>query len=795
MKTYDAKDIRNVLLVGHGGSGKTTLLEAMLFTAGSITRMGTVEDGNTVSDHDPDEQRKGISVSLAMAPIEWEGVKINVLDAPGYADFVGDLRSAIRAADAVIVVVSAVDGVEVQTEAAWELAVEAGLPRAIFVNKLDRERADFPGTLDQLVSAFGNQVAPFELPIGAEHEFRGVADLLHEKADLYPSGPKAEESEWPDEIHPMADPAREKLIEAVAESDDDLIEEYLEEGTLPEEHIVSGAKDGFARARLAPVIVGSAAKAIGIDRLLDFIVEEFPSPIDRGSVVVHGKGGERDRAVVRPGRSRDARSCSRPSRTRSWGTSRCSGCSAGRSGPTPPCTTPRKAPTSGSGSSSRRRARSTSRCPRSPRATSARSRSSQHAHTGDTFSAKDDPVQLPTIALPEPLLAYAIAPKTKGDEDKLATGLARLREEDPTLRVSRNEETHETVMHGMGEAHLEVMIERLKRKFGVEVTTAPAKIAYRETVRGKAKATGRHVKQSGGHGQYAVCEIELEPAARGEGFVYEDKIFGGAIPNQFIPSIEKGIVKTMAEGVLSGNPMVDVKVTLVDGKFHSVDSSDMAFQIAGSLALKEAVEQAGVVLLEPMVNLEVIVPDVVHRRHHGRPERQARQDRGHGPGRWGQAGDPRDRAASRGGALRDRPPFDDRRAGRVLDGLQPLRGDAAAPRPEGDRRLSAGPRGRAQEVGVGGRVVAVPQAIASNTKFEVRTATASAAQPTSRATPPIGVIAPNLGLSSHTSRNRLPLKSTMPTMNATPAIAEAAVSGAQVRTATTSPSASACTNR
>ena len=278
MKTYDAKDIRNVLLVGHGGSGKTTLLEAMLFTAGSITRMGVVEDGNTVSDHDPDEQRKGISVSLAMAPIEWEGVKINVLDAPGYADFVGDLRSAILAADAVIVVVSAVDGVEVQTEAAWELAVEAGLPRAIFVNKLDRERADFQGTLAQLVSAFGNQVAPFELPIGAEHEFRGVADLLHEKADLYPSGPKAEESEWPDEIHQMADPAREKLIEAVAESDDDLIEEYLEVGTLPEEHIVSGAKDGFARARLAKISFACRSSRFSRSKAFSFSAISIGTP-------------------------------------------------------------------------------------------------------------------------------------------------------------------------------------------------------------------------------------------------------------------------------------------------------------------------------------------------------------------------------------------------------------------------------------------------------------------------------------------------------------------------------------
>ena len=608
MKTYDAKDIRNVLLVGHGGAGKTTLLEAMLFTSGALTRMGRVEDGNTVSDHDPDEQRKSISVSLAMAPVEWNGVKVNVLDAPGYADFIGDVRSAIRAADAVIVVVSAVDGVEVQTEAAWELAVEEGLPRAIFVNKLDRERSDFQGTLDQLVSAFGNQVAPFELPIGAEHEFRGVADLLHEKADLYPDGPRAEESEWPDDLHAMADPAREKLMEAVAESDDALIEEYLEQGTLPEEHIVSGAKDGFARARLAPVIVGSAEKAIGIDRLLDFIVEEFPSPVDRAPITVVGKGGA------------DAeRGCDPAGPTTAFVFKTVSDPFVGHitmfrafSGSVRPDTTVHNA-TQGTDERIGQLFTLVGKEHDSVPAVSAGDIGAvaklQHAHTGDTFSDKSDPVQLAPLELPEPLLAYAIAPKTKGDEDKLATGLARLREEDPTLRVSRNEETHQTVMHGMGEAHLEVMIERLKRKFGVDVTTAPAKIAYRETIRGKASAVGRHVKQTGGHGQYAVCNIEIEPLPRGEGFVYEDKIFGGAIPQQFIPSVEKGIVKTMSEGVISGNPMVDVKVVLVDGKFHAVDSSDMAFQIAGSIALKDAVEQAGVALLEPVVDLEVIVPE------------------------------------------------------------------------------------------------------------------------------------------------------------------------------------------
>ncbi|HUF58495.1 MAG TPA: elongation factor G [Actinomycetota bacterium] len=608
MKTYDAKDIRNVLLVGHGGSGKTTLFEAMLFAAGAITRMGTVEDGNTVSDHDPDEQRRQISVSLAMSPIEWNNSKINVLDAPGTADFVGDVRSAVRAADAVIVVVSAVDGVEVQTEFAWELAVQEDLPRAIFVNKLDRERADFQATLDQLVSSFGNQVAPFELPIGAESEFNGIADLLHEKADLYPSGPKAEESEWPDEIHQIADPAREKLIEAVAESDDALIEQYLEEGTLPEAVITQGAKDGFTNARLAPVFVGSASKAIGIDRLLDFIVEEFPSPLDRAPMKVIAKDGEEKE-----------RTCDSSGPLTAFVFKTLSDPFVGHitmfrvfSGRVRPDSS---AHNSTQGTDERigqlfalkgKEHESVSEVPAGDIGAVAKL---PHTHTGDTFATKDDPVQLPPVELPEPLLAYAISPKTKGDEDRLATGLSRLREEDPTFRVARNDETHQTVIYGMGEAHLGVQIERLKAKFGVEVETKPAKIAYRETIRSKAKAQGRHVKQSGGHGQYAVCEIEIEPLPRGEGFVYDDKIFGGAIPQQFIPSIEKGIVKTMSEGVLSGNPMVDIKVTLVDGKFHAVDSSDMAFQIAGSLALKEAVEQGGVALLEPVVQLAVTVPE------------------------------------------------------------------------------------------------------------------------------------------------------------------------------------------
>jgi elongation factor G len=608
VNSYEAKDIRNVLLVGHGGAGKTSLLEAMLFTSGAITRMGRIEDGNTVSDHDPDEQRKGISVSLSTAPVEWKGVKINVLDAPGYADFVGDLRSAVRAVDAVILVVSAVDGVEVQTEVAWELAVEAGLPRAIFVNKMDRERASWDQTVAQLVSSFGNQVAPLELPIGQEHDFAGVADLLTEKAFRYETGATGTGGEWDAQIHEVADASREKLMEAVAESDDALIEKYLDEGSLSEDEIVRGVKAGFAEAKIAPVIAGAATRPIGVDRLLTFIADEFPSPLDRGPVEVTTKDG-----------SSKERACDPSAPTTAFVFKTVSDPFVGHitmfrtfSGRVRPDSTVYNA-TQGVeervGQLFALRGKEHESVGEVPSGDIGAVAKLTHTHTGDTFSSKDDPVQLPPIELPEPLLAYAIAPKTKGDEDKLSTGLARLREEDPTLRVTRSDETHETVMYGMGEAHLEVQMERLKRKFGVEVQTKPAKIAYRETIRRAGKAVGRHVKQTGGHGQYAVCTIEIEPLPRGEGFVYENKIFGGAIPHQFIPSIEKGIVKTMSEGVISGNPMVDVKVTLVDGKFHPVDSSDMAFQIAGSIALKEAVEQAGVVILEPIVELEVVVPD------------------------------------------------------------------------------------------------------------------------------------------------------------------------------------------
>jgi elongation factor G len=606
MDIYDAANIRNVLLVGHGGAGKTTLLESMLFTAGSTTRMGTVEDGNTVSDFEPEEVKKGISVSLAMAPVEWNGVKINVLDAPGYADFVGDVRSAIRAVDAVILVVSAVDGVEVQTEVAWELAVEAGLPRAIVINKMDRERASFERTLEQLVRSFGTQVAPLELPLGEEHDFEGTADLLHRMA--YRGGPRAAEGEWPDDISGKADPYREKLMEAVAESDDSLIEKYLEQGELSEREIVDGVKSGFANATIAPVLVASAARPVGVDRLLSFIAEEFPSPADRGPVGVVKKDGSQAQRPCDPKQP----VCALVFKTISdpyVGHITMFRVFSGTVRPDSALFNATKGGDERLGQLFALRGKEHDTVGEVPAGDVAAVAKLSHTTTGDTFSTKDDPVRVPTLEMPEPLLAFAIEPKTKGDEDKLSVALSRLREEDPTLRVERSDETHETVVYGMGEAHLDVTIERMKRKFGVEVSTAPAKIAYRETIKKGAKGLGRHVKQTGGHGQYAICNIEIEPLPRGGGFEFVDKIFGGSIPNQFIPSVEKGVVKAMSQGVTSGNPMVDVRCTLLDGKFHPVDSSDMAFQLAGSLALREAAQAAGVVLLEPIVEVEVVAPE------------------------------------------------------------------------------------------------------------------------------------------------------------------------------------------
>jgi len=608
MNVYEPRNIRNVVLVGHSGGGKTTLTEALLFTAGAITRMGKVEDGNTVSDHDAEEIRRGISVSLSLAPIEWNGIKVNVLDAPGYADFIGDVTGALRAADACLFVVSAVDGVEVQHEVVWELAAERGLPRAIFVNKIDRERASFERTLDELVTAFGTQVAPIQLPIGEEHDFAGIMDLVDRRAYRYTSSPTGEEGEWPEDLAAKADPYRERLAESVALADDSLLEKYLEEGELSHEEIVRGIKAGLTEAKFAPVLVGAAGKPAGADLLLSFIAEAFPSPLDRPPVKVVAKDGAEQERPSDPNAPLTAlvfKTVSDPY----VGRITLFRVYSGKVRPDSTVFNATKNTEERVGQVFTLRGKDHETVAEVPAGDIGAVAKLAHTTTGDTLSLKTDPVTLPPIDLPEPLLAMAISPKTKGDEDKLSTALARIQEDDPTVRVERSGETHETVMYGMGEAHVGAMVERMKRKFGVDVTVKPAKVPYKETMKGKTQAMGRHVKQTGGHGQYAIAHIEVEPLPRGSGFEFVDKIVGGVIPNQFIPSVEKGVVKSKTEGVVTPYPMVDVRVTLYDGKFHPVDSSDIAFQLAGALALREAAAKAGVSLLEPIVHVEIVVPE------------------------------------------------------------------------------------------------------------------------------------------------------------------------------------------
>lgn len=610
MKTYPPDKIRNVLLFGHQGTGKTTLAESLLFLTGATTRMGSIQDGNTALDFEPEEIKKQLSVSLGLAPVEYKDHKINLLDAPGYADFIGEAQAALRVADLAVLVVSAVDGVEVQHEVLWHLAHEHGVPRVVFVNKVDRERADYHKVLDELADKLGSGFAPIHLPLGEEHDFHGVADVLTEKAYRYSDDGKPTEEPIPAELEQEEKALHTRIVESVAETDDALIEKYLSGEELSEKEITTGLHQGLLASTVFPVLAGSATKLIGIDRLADLIVEMGPSPVEGKPLAGITKPGS-DEVITRN------QSADEPLSAFVFKT--ISDPFVGRitlfkvvSGKLKPDSTIFNA-TQGTDERIAQvfvlRGKTQEPVPEVVAGDFAAVAKLAHTHSGDTLTEKASPIVYETLSPPDRTLAKAIAPKTKGDEDKLMTGLSRLQEEDPALAVERNAETHQTLLWGTGETHLEVTFERLHRKFGVEVQEIPLRIPYRETISGPGKGLGRHVKQSGGHGQYAICNLELEPLPHGGGFEYVDKIFGGAIPNQFIPSVQKGVEKAMTEGVVAGYPVVDVKVTLVDGKFHPVDSSDMAFQIAGSIGFREAAQNAGVVLLEPIMDIEVLVPD------------------------------------------------------------------------------------------------------------------------------------------------------------------------------------------
>ncbi len=604
MKSYPTESIRNIVLVGHGGAGKTSVAEALLFCSGATTRMGKVADGNTVTDFEEEEIRKGVSISTALAPIEWKDHKINILDAPGYADFIGEMRAAMQVADLAVFVVSGVEGLEVQTQAAWNFAEELGLPRVIFINKLDRENSSFRRTLEQLREAFGIGVAPLALPLGREHDFRGVISVIDAGAFSYDDAGGVTEEPVPDDRKERLTEVRTSLLDSVAETNDELLERYLDGGELTREEIVGALHDGLAEATIFPVFVGAATKLIGLDRLVDAVVGAGPSPLDRPPV--EGEDGKaREAKPDAPLSALVFKTTTDPYVGRVSLFRVYSGVLRGEG----TLHNASQKVDERVGHVFTMRGKNQAPMDEVVAGDFGAVAKLSHTVTGDTLADKSAPITIRAVAPPEPLLPKAIEPKTKGDEDKLMTGLQRLIEEDPALGLERNDETHQTILWGMGDAHLGGIVERLKRKFSVEIEEVPFKVPYRSTLRTKAEALGRHVKQSGGHGQYGICNVRVEPLPRGEGFAFVDKIYGGSIPNQWIPSVEKGVRAAMEQGVGTGFLMIDVQVELYDGKYHSVDSSDMAFQLAGSQAMRDAVAKAGVTLLEPVWKVDVLVPE------------------------------------------------------------------------------------------------------------------------------------------------------------------------------------------
>jgi elongation factor G len=585
---YSSDKIRNVVLLGHSHDGKTTLAEAMLFASGSVPRLGTPDQSTATLDFEPEEHRRKISINLGVGFAEHNGYKINILDAPGFLDFAGQALSGLRVAESAVVVVGPADHLAVGTEVAWEQCNRTNKPRIVVINKLDKENSDFYGAVAAMRESLSPRPFPLHLPIGSEQDFRGIVDLLHLKAFVSTPDGKGSEVPIPDDMQKLVEQYRGQLIEAAAESDDSLLEKYLDAGTLSEEEIQRGLREGILEGKVAPVVCCSATKLLGVRTLMSTIAELTPPPdADSGKpakAFVFSTGGDQFGRVsyfkVVAGTIKTDTHLSNLSR---GGEERLAQIFFPR-GKEHVATTEVRAGDLGGATKL------------------------AHTLTGDTLGIKDGG-PLPPLDLPGPTYTLAITPKARGDEEKISSGLARLAEEDPTLHVERLEETKQLVIAGLGDVHLDVTLEKLKRKYGVEASTQVPRVAYRETVSSHSRAEGRHVKQSGGHGQYGICVIEVSPTKRGEGFVWEDKIFGGSIPQNFRASVQKGIVDNMNKGVVAGYPMVDVRVTLVDGKFHQVDSNDMAFQIAGSMAIRKGALDAGPVLLEPVVEANIRVPE------------------------------------------------------------------------------------------------------------------------------------------------------------------------------------------
>ncbi len=605
MKTYDPQHIRNVVLVGHAGSGKTTLAEAMLYRAGTVPRAGRVEDGTTVMDYDDEAKKRGMSLSLSLAPFEWKDHKINLIDTPGYPDFVGDVYSALRIADLAVFVVSAVDGVEVQTEEYWQLSNRMNVPRMIFINKLDQERASFERTLDQLRDRFGVGIAPIELPIGEGETFHGVADLFRDKAYVYDSG-QAAEADIPEEMEEQEQEVHDNLIEGIVVADDDLLERYLG-GDIPSvKELETTMAVGVENASVFPVVCGSATGPIAVDRLIDFILEIGPSPADRPPVEV--EAGDQTVEIARDPNGSQLLYVFKTVADPYVGQISLFKMISGTLKSDDNLHNARTGQDERLHGPFTLRGKEQIELDTVPAGDIAAVAKLNDTHTGDTLAPRNQPVRVPVVSPPEAVLATAVVAKTQADDDKLPTALRRLQDEDPALVVERNDETKQTLLRGMGETHLTITIEKLARKFGVDVESEPVRVPYRETLTKLTEAEGKYKKQSGGHGQFGVAQVRFEPLPRGSGFEFVDEIKGGSIPRQFIPAVEKGIAEAMGDGGVHGFPMVDVRATVYDGKYHSVDSSEMSFKMAGRLAFREALSAAAPVILEPISRIEVTVP-------------------------------------------------------------------------------------------------------------------------------------------------------------------------------------------
>jgi elongation factor G len=607
--TEMVEKLRNIALIAHGGAGKTSLAEVMLYDAGVLNRLGRVEDGTAAMDYEPEELKRNISISTAFHQFPWKKHTINIIDTPGDQNFFSDTRTCMQAADSVIVLVDAVDGVKVQTEQGWDFAEEFGLPRMIFINKLDRERADFFRAFNDAAEIFEPKPIIIQLPIGKEDKFNGIVDLLSMKAYTYDETGKAKTIEIPSDMAEQVESARENLIENIAEANDELLERYLEGESLSDDEIMMALKKGIQKKVLVPVLCGSATKNIGINLLQDFIVQCLPSPLERGSWKATAVGGEKEIEIAPdpnlPFSAFIFKTVADPYAGRLSIFRIVSG-TLGSDGTF-----------FNTGKDTRERfsqlLRITGKDQKSvegavPGDIVAVSKLKEST-TGDTLCDEKNKVMF-KLADPMPsLISFALVPKSKGDEDKVFTSLQKLLEEDTALKVDRNSETKEILISGLGNIHIEVTVEKLKRKFNVEVELNVPKVPYRETVRKKVRVQGKHKKQTGGHGQYGDCWIQLEPLPRGQGFEFVDAIVGGVIPKGYIPAVEKGIVESSRKGVLAGFPCIDFRATVDDGSYHAVDSSEMAFKVAGSLAFKKAAMQAEPVLLEPIMAVNITIPD------------------------------------------------------------------------------------------------------------------------------------------------------------------------------------------